>query len=95
MANNKYLNKTIKKIEGIIKNKVPRVKNVVVEKSRGLPSKLHIIIVSDYFKGISIQKRQDYVWKILDDNLTPDELLRISLCLTLTEKESKEELVYV
>ena len=95
MANNKFLNETIVKIKKVLKSEIPDITNVNVEISRGLPSKIHIIIISNFFKGKNIKTRQDYVWKILEKNLNRGEILRISLCLTLTEKEAKEDLVYV
>lgn len=94
MGSNKSLEKAIEKIKKVLKEHIPNADVIDVERSRGLPSKIHIIIASEFFKEKNMQKRQDYVWEVLEKNLTSDELLRISLCLILTPDEAREEIAF-
>lgn len=46
-----------------------------------------IRIVSRKFRDLGPSERQDIVWRILRQNLRPDEELRISMVLTLTPQD--------
>lgn len=48
-------------------------------------------VISDQIEDMSHLERQDLVWRIVRDNLTPEEQLRISMILLLTPNESGSE----
>ena len=73
-------------VEGLEERKIP-VK-VEYEKSalRGL---YRFYVVSDKFDRLSNAERQDIVWRIIKNNLEPADTLRITMVMTLTEKEAR------
>lgn len=90
MGNNKLNNHTLfKKIEAVIKEGV-KAQKVSVEKSSGLPSMIHVIVVSEKFKGKTTRERQEFIWGIFEKKLEPSEYTKISLCLTLTPEEAEK-----
>jgi len=59
---------------------------VVVEHVPG--TKLHrVFVVATAFARLRPAERQDLVWRIADQALTPDERLRISMIYTVTKSE--------
>lgn len=59
---------------------------VDIEQVRG--TKLHrVFVVADAFAKLRPGERQDLVWRIADQALSPDERLRISMIFTVTKGE--------
>jgi hypothetical protein len=55
------------------------------------PTKLfRLYVISDDFEKLRYSERQSLVWRIAEDTLSPDQLRRISLILTLTGDEMAE-----
>ena len=50
---------------------------------------LRVYVVAKNFQEMRPSERQDLVWRIVDQALTPEEQLRISMILTLTPNELK------
>ena len=51
-------------------------------------TKLHrVVVISPNFRSVRQGERQDLVWRIADEALTPEHKLRISMILTLTPAE--------
>jgi stress-induced morphogen len=63
-----------------------KASKVSFERIPGL-KRYRIGIVSPGFKGVSHLKRQDRIWKVVDENLTPAESMRISLILAFAPDE--------
>lgn len=81
---------------------VDRLKKAIVDglKIAGIPAevdsepvpttKLHrVIVLAPKFKALKHTERQDLVWRIAEQALSPDEQLRISMILTLTPDEAE------
>ena len=59
---------------------------VDIERVQG--TKLHrVFVVADAFAKLRPAERQDLVWRIVDQSLTADERLRISMIFTVTKSE--------
>jgi len=51
-------------------------------------TKLHrVFVISPNFRNVRQGERQDLVWRIADETLSPELKLRISMILTLTPAE--------
>lgn len=51
-------------------------------------TKLHrVLVVAPQFKSMPHYERQDLVWRIAEQTLSPDEQLLVSMILTLTPDE--------
>ena len=48
-----------------------------------------VAIVSPQFKALKHSERQSLVWRIAERALNPDDQMRISMMLTLSEEEAK------
>lgn len=48
-----------------------------------------VAVMAPKFKALKHTERQSLVWRIAEQALAPDELLRISMILTLTPLEAK------
>ena len=46
-----------------------------------------VTVVAPKFKALKHSERQNLVWRIAENTLSPDEQLRISMILTLTREE--------
>lgn len=59
---------------------------VDIERVQG--TKLHrVFVVADAFAKLRPSERQDLVWRIADQSLTPEERLQISMIFTVTKSE--------
>ena len=59
---------------------------VDVERIQG--TKLHrVFVVADAFAKLRPSERQDLVWRIADQSLSPEERLQISMIFTVTKSE--------
>jgi hypothetical protein len=62
--------------------------NATVDIERVLGTQLHrVFVVADAFAKLRPAERQDLVWRIADQALSPDERLRISMIFTVTKNE--------
>jgi hypothetical protein len=62
---------------------------VDIERVQG--TKLHrVFVVADAFANLRPSERQDLVWRIADQSLTPEEQLQISMIFTVTSEEMPE-----
>ncbi len=62
---------------------------VDVERVQG--TKLHrVFVVADAFAKLRPAERQDLVWRIADQALSPDERLQISMIYTVTKAEQPD-----
>lgn len=59
-----------------------------IKVSEGWGDNIHVLVVSEAFKGMPAEKRDDMVWPILE-KLPKTEMTHISLCLLLTPEEVK------
>lgn len=59
-----------------------------IQVSEGWGDNIHVLVVSEAFKGMSAEKRDNMVWPILE-KLPKDEMIHISLCLLLTPEEAE------
>jgi hypothetical protein len=60
-----------------------------VEVQRVPTTRLHrVLVVAEEFGKLRPSERQDLVWRIVGDDLSRDEQLRISMILTLSQSES-------
>ncbi len=59
---------------------------VDIERVQG--TRLHrVFVIADAFAKLRPLERQDLVWRIIDQSLTPDERLQVSMIYTVTESE--------
>ena len=64
------------------------IEDAKVKTERVRDTKLHrVMVVSERFKHLKFTERQDLIWRIASQALTPDEQLRISMILTVTPEE--------
>jgi hypothetical protein len=57
-----------------------------IERVQG--TKLHrVFVVADAFAKLRPSERQDLVWRIADQSLSPNERLQISMIFTVTKSE--------
>jgi hypothetical protein len=62
---------------------------VDIERIQG--TKLHrVFVVADAFAKLRPSERQDLIWRIADQALTPEERLQISMIFTVTKDELAE-----
>lgn len=59
-----------------------------IQVSEGWGDNIHILVVSEAFKGMPAEKRDDMVWPILE-KLPKADMIHISLCLLLTPEEAE------
>ncbi len=50
---------------------------------------VHAIVVSDAFRNLAEPDRQELLWQVLEQALTPGEVVRVSLALAFTPEESE------
>jgi stress-induced morphogen len=82
------LNQLIKKIRALLSRRFARrYPDSEIRVSAGYADNVHILIVSESFRGQSFSERDDMVWPILEAGLTPEEFVHISLCLLLAPDE--------
>jgi len=65
-----------------------RGSKVTVERTTPGSKKLCGILVWPKFLGVEQAQRQKQLWSLLDDALTPDERLRVTVILTFTPAEA-------
>lgn len=54
-------------------------------------TKLHrVFVIADAFENLRPSERQDLVWRIVEQSLTPEEQLQISMIYTVTSAEMPE-----
>jgi len=74
------------RIRGILKTEFPD-ETVDVSLS-GIRDNVHVIVVSNKFDRMTEKKKQDYLWKLIDESsLSEEEKLRISMVLPVSPKE--------
>jgi len=68
-------------LEDALKSKI-RNSQVDIEKV-GRTNRYRFVVVSDRFRRMNHPKRQNFVWDIAEKVLTPQEMLRVSMIITL------------
>jgi stress-induced morphogen len=61
----------------------------MVDVSDGPDDSVHLVIVSRKFDGRRLKEKNDLVWNLLTQNLSPDEWGRISLTIAASPEEIK------
>jgi hypothetical protein len=83
-----YLSAFLERLEADLK-KAGIQADVDTESVRG--TRLHrVMVVSPNFRNMRQGERQDLVWRIADNTLTPEQQLRISMIITVTPTELSE-----
>jgi len=86
--NRREVKKPMKHIEQMLKAEfVATHPGSEIQVSEGWGDNIHVLVVSEAFKGMPAEKRDDMVWPILE-KLPEDEMIYISLCLLLTPEEA-------
>jgi len=60
-----------------------------VDVSDGPDDSIHIVVVSRKFNGHRMKEKDDLIWSVLVQNLTPDEWGKVSLSVGTTPEEIK------
>lgn len=68
-----------------------RFENARVGVFDGYLTNIHAIVVSNEFDGLAEPARQDIVWAVLEQALTPGEVVKVSLALTFTPDEAEAD----
>ena len=64
------------------------IENAKIKTEPVRTTKLHrVMVVSEQFKHLRPTERQDLIWRIAGQALTPEEQLRISMIVTVTPEE--------
>ena len=74
----------MEKVQNILATKFP---GASIELEKAGPNKVAGLLVWTRFKGVEQIKRQSRLWKVLEKELTAEELLRVSTILTVTPEE--------
>lgn len=85
----KALDQLVGKIRGVLKAELlekDRTTKMSITPEHG--DNIHILIISNLFKGLSFLQRDNIVWPILENALEDFEIVHISLCLLLTPDEA-------
>jgi stress-induced morphogen len=86
--NKTKLNQLIKKIRALLDKKfASQYPASEIRVSPGYADNIHILIVSESFRGQPFAERDDIVWPMLEAGLTPKEIVHISVCLLLAPDE--------
>ena len=55
---------------------------------------VHVIVVDEAFRGRTDAQRQELLWEVLEDSLTPGEAVKVSLALGFTSDEPEVEAAF-
>jgi len=87
--NKREVKELMKRIEQMLKAEfVATHPGSEIQVSKGWGDNIHVLVVSEAFKGMPAEKRDDMVWPILE-KLPKTEMTHISLCLLLTPEEAE------
>ena len=78
------MEKLMEKLQRVLKK---NFQGASVELEKSGSNKIAGFLVWSRFKGMEQIKRQNRLWKVLEKELTQEELLRVSTILTVTSEE--------
>jgi len=77
------------KIRDVLKASYFHDADDLVDVSDGPVDSIHLVIVSRKFDGQRMKEKDDLIWSILTENLSPDEWGKVSLSIGTSPEEIK------
>lgn len=76
------------KIDTALRGRFPKGRVGVFD---GYLVNVHVIVIDDAFNGQSDVQRQDLLWEVIEESLTPGEAVKVSLALGFTKDEPEAQ----
>lgn len=77
------------KVHNVLKGVYFKDREALVDVSDGSDDSIHVVIVSRKFDGRRMKEKNDLIWSVLVQNLSPDEWGKISLSVGASPEEIK------
>ncbi len=77
------------KIRGVLKDAYFQDPDDLVDVSDGPDDSIHVVIVSRKFDGRRMKEKNDLIWSVLSQNLSPEEWGKVSLSVGASPEEIK------
>jgi stress-induced morphogen len=79
----------MQKIQEVLRSAYFKDPNDLVDVSQGPEDSIHIVVVSRKFDGRRMKEKNDLIWSILTQRLTPEEWGKVSLSIGSSPEEIK------
>ena len=77
------------KIRDVLRGAYFKDQDDLVDVSDGPDDSVHVVIVSRKFDGRRMKEKNDLIWSVLSQNLSPDEWGKVSLSVGASPEEIK------
>jgi hypothetical protein len=77
------------RIRGVLKDAYFKDADDLIDVSDGPDDSVHLVIVSRKFDGRRMKEKNDLIWSILSQNLSPEEWGKVSLSVGTSPEEIK------